>query len=188
MGQAKSIESFLPWRSRAVFLLICLLLPGCQEKEPPLSQKAAALVIIVQDALAELTQDLATPLAAEDYLEIDSVLMDFWVDRETWAGLPLKRVGVTDRLGAIISDYPAVNQVRGQNFAHFDAVAQALANRGIRQEMVVVAGFPEIFLICAPVAPQGQVLGTVWFALEAGKVKEFWNVGPEEFLRLDFNK
>lgn len=188
MDRAGWIRSGVLVRIWALLMLGSLVLPGCREQAPPLSPRAAALVIVVQDALAGLAADLAEPLAASDFTEIDVILQDYFSGAATGGGLPLKRLGVTDQLGATISDYPSPRQVRGQDFSHFAAVAQALQNHRISHERLFVPDLPDLFFLCAPVTHQGQVLGAVWFALEAEKVQARWGVGPEDFLRLDFNK
>jgi hypothetical protein len=172
----------------AVLGMVLALFFGCHPKEPPLSEKAAAKVKEVRETIARWSASLTGPVAHRDIDEINAILKDRFDAADQEAGLPLRRVGVTDNLGSVLAEYPMMQQVTGLDFSKYDSVVKALQNQKIGQERLFFENGPEIFLICAPLLDQGNVAGTVWLSLEAEKVKKIWEISTEAFLGINFNQ
>ena len=57
----------------AILIVMLTLLSGCQAKESPLSQKAAAMEIVVRDMVKYLSTALTDPVAEGDIAEINVI-------------------------------------------------------------------------------------------------------------------
>lgn len=95
----------------AVFVILLVLISGCQSKEPALGQKAAALVIVVQDTVARLTTALAGPVADSTLEEVNFILKDYFAGAGVEPRLPVRYAGVTNNQGIIRAAYPKINSI-----------------------------------------------------------------------------
>jgi hypothetical protein len=101
--------------------------------------------------------------------------------------LPVTYVGVTNNQGIILTAYPPINSI-GSDFSKYGVMAKVLHNKGIYQEKLFIDNYPEILMGCAPLANHGNVVGTVWLAMDAEKVRKTWEMKTEGFLGINFNK
>ncbi len=182
------IRKLRPLSHWAILLIILTLALGCQPKAPSLCQKAAARVKKVKGIVADMAAALADPVAQENIKKVNAILKESFAAAGQEAGLPLRRVGVTDNLGVVLTDYPLLEGIIGIDVSTYISVATALQNHKIGQERLFLENKLEVFVICAPLLSQGKVVGTVWLAWEAEKVREAWGISTEEFLGVDFNK
>ena len=176
-----------PLSQGAIVIIILALLTGCQAKEPHLSQKAAAMVIVVQDTMAGLSKALARPVADGDLKEINFILENQFSGAGVEPRLPVTYAGVTNNQGIILTAYPKINSI-GSDFSKYGVMVRVLQNKGIHQEKLFIDNYPEIWVICAPLTNQGRVVGTVWLALDAEKVRTTSKMSTEVFLGINFNK
>jgi hypothetical protein len=170
-----------------IFSIILILVSGCQTKGPPLSQNAAAMVIVVQDIVAHLSTALTGPVADGDIAEINVILKNYFSGAGLEPRLPVTYAGVTNNQGIILTAYPPIKSI-GSDFSKYGVMARVLQNKGIHQEKLFLDNYPEIWVICAPLVNHGKVVGTVWLALDAEKVRKTWEISSETFLGIDFNK
>jgi hypothetical protein len=187
MNKNCNINMFRSAQDWFILIIVLALLPGCQAKEPPLSQKAA-LVVVVQDTMARLSKALAGPLADRDLKEINFILENNFSGAGQEAQLPFLHSGVTGKEGIILASYPPEQGI-GKDFSNYSVVINALLNKKISQKRLYLENRPDIIVICAPILDQEEVVvGTVWFVLDAEKVRKTWGVSTEEFLGINFNQ
>ncbi len=170
-----------------ILIVMLILFSGCQAKESPLSQKAAAMVIVVQDMVTHLSTALTGPVADGDTAEINVILKNYFSGAGLEPRLPVTYAGVTNNQGIILTAYPPIKSI-GSDFSKYGVVAKTLQNKGIHQEKLFMENHPEIWVICASLVNQGKVAGTVWFAMDAEKVRKTWEISSEGFLGINFNK
>jgi hypothetical protein len=170
----------------AILIVALMLFSGCQTKEPPLSQKVAALVIVVQDMITSLSTALTGPVADGDIAEINAILKNYFSGVGLEPQLQVTYVGVTNNQGIILTAFPPIKSV-GSDFSKYGVMARTLQNKGIHQEKLFMENHPEIWVICAPLVSQGKVAGTVWLAMDAEKVRKTWEMSSETFLGINFN-
>jgi hypothetical protein len=144
-------------------------------------------VIVVQDIVARLTTVLAGPVADSNLEEVNFILKDYFAGGGLELRLPVRYAGVTNNQGIILTAYPPINSI-GSDFSKYGVMARVLQNKGIYQEKLFLDNYPEIWVICAPMTNQGRVVGTVWLALDAEKVRTTWEMSTEVFLGINFNK
>jgi len=101
--------------------------------------------------------------------------------------LPVTYAGVTNNQGIILTAHPKINSV-GSNFSKYGMVVKTLQKKGINQEKFFIDNYPEIWMICAPLANNGKVFGTGWLAQDAEKVRTTWEMSTDGFLGINFNK
>ena len=142
----------------AILIVMLTLLSGCQAKESPLSQKAAAMVIVVQDMVTHLSTALTGPVADGDIAEINVILKNYFSGAGLEPRLPVTYAGVTNNQGIILTAYPPIKSI-GSDFSKYGVMAKVLQNKGIYQEKLFIDNYPEILVSCAPLANHGKVVG-----------------------------
>lgn len=188
MGKTQLARRYRLVKQFAVCLILNIVLTGCGLQGPPLSQKAKEMVTAVQQAMACLTTALPAAMAHQDHAAVEVILRENYAAIHQRGTLPVRRIGVTDEMGSILMEYPVKVPIRGIDFSKYKPVANALHKKIISQERLYLKDRPEIFLVCGPLLKQAQVVGTVWIAFDADKIRESWEVTTEEFLKINFNQ
>jgi hypothetical protein len=130
---------------------------------------------------------LTGPVADGDTAEINVILKNYFSGAGLEPRLPVTYAGVTNNQGIILTPYPPIKSI-GSDFSKYGVVVKTLQNKGIHQEKLFMENHPEIWVICASLVNQGKVAGTVWFAMDAEKVRKTWEISTEGFLEINFNK
>lgn len=187
MKKITYLSMVINMKYKPIFVILLILTSGCQTKEPDLSQKEAALVIVVQDTISRLTKALIGPVAENNLEEVNLILKDYFSGAGLEPRLAVTYAGVTNNQGIILAAYPKTNAI-GSDFSKYGVMAKVLQNRGIYQEKLFIDNYPEIWVLCAPLMNHGKVVGTVWLALDAENVRTTWKMSTEVFLGINFNK
>ncbi len=76
-----------------------------------MSQKAAAMVIVVQETIARSTTALAGPVADSNLGEVNFILRNYFAGAGVEPRLPVRYAGVTNNQGIIRAAYPKINSI-----------------------------------------------------------------------------
>ena len=170
---------------RGVFLLILILLWGCQSKDPPLSQEAAKFAQDIKETISRFTPDLVGPVSKKDVPAIKPHLEKFYSGKKSEKELALLNLTILDGCGVVIIDHPQDKTI-GDDFSKYSACAQALQEKRLAQERLYTSDGGELYAIYAPLLDRDKVVGVACFVMDAEKVKKKWGVTSKEFLSINF--
>jgi hypothetical protein len=170
----------------SVLLLVALAWgPGCQQKKPPLSPKAAAFVKEVQAAIDRIGPPLAGPVARKDGPAVQKALVKaFSVCAEACEGM-FYNVFILDKQGVLTAVYPPA-EVKQLQFANYTAVKKAFAEKKPNQTILYQPDGTPTYIICVPLIENKEVAGILALGFEGNQVKEKRGVGEKEFHSLEF--
>jgi hypothetical protein len=170
----------------SVLLLVALAWgPGCQQKKPPLSPKAAAFVKEVQAAINRIGPPLARPVARKDGAAVQKALVKaFSVCADACEGM-FYNVFILDQEGILTAVYPPA-KVKALQFSNYTAVKKAFAEKKPNQSILYQPDGTPTYIIYVPLIENNQVAGILALGFEGNQVMEKRGVGEKEFLSLEF--
>jgi hypothetical protein len=167
--------------------LLVLALGGCQAKEPPLRPGAAQFKKEVKACIEKLQTSLVEPLSKKDLPAINETLKRVEPEAIKLCRMCPFRIGVMNHNGHTLAVYPPKEDAIG-NFSNYDVVIQTLNSRRTSQQRFFLQNHSQVYIICAPILKEDQVLGLVALAVSAEEAKQRWDMTAEEFLGIDFNR
>lgn len=170
----------------AVWIIISLILCGCPTKEPTLSPAALSFKKEIKECIDRLATPLISPLTSKNIPAINETLSRVEPQVIKLCRMCPFRIGVLDQDGDTLATYPLKKDM-GLNFSGYDLVAQTMKNRKISQQRFFLQDGSEIYIICAPLTREGEVVGLLAIGLSAAEAKARWGLTQKEFLSLDFN-
>jgi hypothetical protein len=188
----KVIVLLSKFASRAFFWLIlgwaALLVWGCQAK--PLSPGAANFKHEIKHCLNDLSAALQEPVARRDVPAIDAALSEVESPALKLCRLCPFRVGVLDQFGEALATYPPKpgGTPQGKNYSSYELVSKALKSKKIQQQRFYLQNGNKLYIICAPLLKNGNVIGLVALAINSADATKRWGITDKDFLSLDFNK
>jgi hypothetical protein len=171
-----------------IIVLVLLALawgPGCQEKKPPLSPKAAIFVKEVQAAINRIGPPLAAPVARKDAPAVQKALVKaFSVCAETCEDM-FYNVLILDQQGILTAVYPPA-EVKQLQFSNYTAVKKAFAEKKPNQSILYQPDGTPTYIIYVPLIENDKVAGILALGFAGNQVREKRGVGEKEFMSLDF--
>ncbi len=159
--------------------------PGCQQKKPPLSPKAAAFVKEVQDAIDRIGPPLAGPVARKDGPAVQKALVKaFSVCAESCEDM-LYSVFILDQEGILTAVYPPA-EVKALQYSNYAAVQKAFAQKKPNQSILYQPDGTPTYIIYVPLVENNQVAGILALGFAGNQVQGKRGVGEKEFLSLEF--
>jgi hypothetical protein len=172
-----------------IFVLMLMALawgPGCQEKKPPLSPKAAAFAKEVQAAIDRIGPPLAGPVARKDGPAVQKTLVKaFSVCAEACEGM-FYNVFILDQEGILTAVYPPA-EVKALQFSNYKAVKKAFAEKKPNQSILYQPDGTPTYIVYVPLIENNEVAGILALGFEGNQVREKRGVREKEFLSLEFH-
>jgi hypothetical protein len=170
-----------------LFLVLVLFFCGCQAKEPPLSPAEASFKKEVQELVEKLSPPLIEPVSKHSTAEINVTLQKFFSDPENEPRTcPFKFV-ITDKDGVTLAKYP-VEKGFGVDFSSYELVQKVLQEGKTAQGRFFLQDGSKVYVICAPLQRNGEVIGILALAVDANQVGKTCGLAEAKFLAIDFNR
>ncbi|MCL4503691.1 MAG: hypothetical protein M1438_17830 [Deltaproteobacteria bacterium] len=169
-----------------LLLLFLTVLGGCQAKEPPLSQKAAAFKKEVLDCLDRLCSGLVVAILNGDVDGINETLKKMEPEKIKLCRMCPFRIGILNKHGQTLTVYPFKMEAMG-NFASYEGVALTLKNRLINQQRLYLQDGSQIYLIFIPLLKDNTLVGIMVLSLSAKDAQDHWGLTEKEFMQINFN-
>jgi hypothetical protein len=170
-----------------VFLLLGLVLSGCQAKEPPLSPAAAAFKKEVQNYLDRLCQGVMKPLEAGDMAGLWETLKNLEPGAAKLCRMCPFNLAVLDKNGDTLMVYPHNGQDRG-SYSSYKVVVQTRESHKINQQRFFLQGGSQIYIICAPLLQGKHLVGIMALSVSVEEAKKRWGLTAKDFLAINFNQ
>jgi hypothetical protein len=164
-----------------------LLFYGCQAKPAPLSPGAAAFKHAIKDCLTKLSAGLMEPVAKKDILAITNALERVESPAVKLCSLCPFKIGVMNRFGEGLAVYPPKSDNNMKNYSSYDLVIKAINRKRIQQQIFYLQDGSELYIICAPLLRDGNLIGLVAIAVNSKDAGAKWNLTDKEFMALNFN-
>lgn len=185
------IFSMRKFKSRTLFGLALLaattLLFGCQAKPAPLSPAAASFKHEIKTCLTNLSTALMEPVANKDLAAINAALEKVESPAVKLCRLCPFQVGVLNRLGETLAIYPPRSGNGTKNYSSYDLITKAIHSKKIQQQRFFLQNGSELYIICAPLVREDNVIGLVAIAVNSVDAAKRWDLKEKEFLVIDFN-
>lgn len=174
-------------RAWPIFMLLLLMaLCGCQAKEPPLSPEAAAFKKEIQECLDRLCKGVVEGIVKGDVPAINETLKRIEPEAIKLCRMCPFRIGVLDKNGATVTVYPFKKEAVG-DFSGYEVVVRTLKNQKINQQRFFLQDGSQIYIVCAPLTKQDNLVGILALSLSAEDAKNRWGLSEKDFLAIDFN-
>jgi hypothetical protein len=164
-----------------------ILLSGCQAREASLSPGAATFKQEIKSCLTNLVVTLMEPVAKRDLAGIRVALEKAESPAVKLCRLCPFEIGVTDPSGATLASYPFKGDGKGKDYSKYDLVIKTINSKKIQQQRFFLPGGSVLYLVCAPLIRQEELLGLVAIAISSEEASKRWGLTEKEFLALDFN-
>ncbi len=175
-------------RLRVVPLILLLgLIYGCQAKEPPLSPGAASFKQEINECIAKLVKPLIEPVLKRDTAAINETLKKIEPEAIKLCRMCPFRIGVMNINGDTLAVYPPQKNAH-LDFHNYEVVQQALKTRKIAHQRLFLQDGSSLYVVCAPLIQEDQVIGMLAIALSGAEANSRWGLTEQEFLTLDFNR
>ena len=172
----------------SLLVAAALLFCGCQAKQPTLSPEAAHFKHDIKTCLDNLSATLREPVAQKDVAAINAALEKVESPAVKLCRLCPFRIGVLDKFGEALAVYPPQpNRYQGKNYSGYKLISEALKSKRIQQQRFYLQNGSELFIICAPLLQQDNVIGLVAIAVNSVEAAKKWGISDKQFLALDFN-
>jgi hypothetical protein len=170
----------------ALMVLLAAAFFGCQSPAP-LRPGAAEFKKEVKDCIKTLHTSLLEPLAQRNIPALNETLKKVEPEAVKLCRMCPFRIGVLNQEGYTLTVYPPKEDAAG-NFSNYEVVVQALKSRRIATQRFFLQDGAQLYIICVPLLKEDQVLGLLALAVSADEAKKRWDMSPEEFLAIDFNR
>jgi hypothetical protein len=168
-------------------LVAAILFCGCQAKPAPLSPEAASFKQAIKDCLHNLSTTLMDPVAKKDLRAITAALEKIESPAVKLCSMCPFQIGVLNKFGEGLAIYPPRAANNKRNYSSYDLVTKALNTKKIQQKRFYLQDGTELYIICAPLVRQGNVIGLVAIAVNSEDAEKRWGITGKDFLALDFN-
>ena len=166
-------------------LVGAVMLFGCQASQPPLSPAAASFKREIKLCLTTLSASLVEPIATRDLNGIQTALDKIEPQAVKLCRMCPFNIGVLNRNGETLAVHPPKDHTR--NFSSYDLVIKAINSKKIQQQRFFLQNGSELYIICAPIMHDDQVIGLTAIAISAEEAKQRWGLTEKEFMAIDFN-
>ncbi len=170
-----------------VLVVAAMLFCGCQAKPAPLSPAAATFKHEIKTCLANLSTALMEPVAKKDVAAINAALAKVESPAVKLCSLCPFQIGVMNQSGEGLATYPPRSGHNAQNYSNYDLVTKAIKTKKIQQQRFFLQDGSGLYLICAPLVREGNVIGLVAIAVNSEDAGKRWGLTEKDFLALDFN-
>lgn len=160
---------------------------ACQSQEPPLHSGTAEFKKEVKDCITTLQTHIVQPLFQKDLPALNEALKYAEPQAVKLCRMCPFRIGVLNQEGVTLVVHPPKENAIG-NFSSYEVVIQALKSRRTAQQRLFLQDGSQVYIICAPIFREDQVLGLLVLAVSADEAKKRWDMTAEEFLAIDFNR
>jgi hypothetical protein len=187
------MNGFLTHRLRSLsrgavgLLVLALLFPACQAKEPPLSPAAASFKKEVKDCLDRLSAPLIEPVLKRDQAGMNEALKKTEPEAVKLCRMCPFRIAVLDQTGHALTVYPFKAEAVA-DFSNYELVQQIMKTRVVCQKQLFLQDGSKIYIICAPLKRQDELVGILAISLNADEAKNRWGLTEQEFQTIDFNR
>jgi hypothetical protein len=179
------------FKSRAPFWLTlglaAILFCGCQSKPAPLSPGVANFKHEIKDCLNKLFEALREPVANKDIPAINAALQKIESPAVKLCRMCPFKIGVLDRHGDGLAMYPPSNGNNLKNYSGYGLVQKAINSKKIQQQRFFLQNGSEIYIICAPLLRNDNLIGLMAIAINSEDANKRWDLTDKAFLALDFN-
>jgi hypothetical protein len=183
--QGSCFEKFWPLSLLAALFLF--LICGCPATEPPLSPGAASFKKEVKECLTKVSAPLVEPVARKNVAAINKILDQIEPETIKLCRMCPFTIGVLNAKGDTLTVHPQKPDAMG-NFGDFEVVRQTLKTRKISTQRLFLQDGSEIYIICAPLLKEHEVVGILALALRSDEAQKRWSITEKEFLVLNFNQ
>ncbi len=188
MPEIRSVRETRLLRAGATLLIaLCMMVWGCQAKEPPLSPAAASFKKAVQEEIARLAPALLEPVAKKSTAQINITLQKIFSDPKNEGPLWPYKIVVTDKNGVSLGKYP-VERGFSMDFSNYSVVQKCLKNCKTSYGRLFTAKGSNLYVICSPILKGEEVKGILALALDAQEVSTKWGISEQQFLALEINE
>jgi hypothetical protein len=187
------MEPIFPRESRSkgrfwlVLVVAAILFCGCQAKPAPLSPAAATFKHEIKTCLANLSTALMEPVANKDVAAINAALSKIESPAVKLCSLCPFQIGVMNRSGEGLAAYPPKSSNNGKNYSRYELIGKAIKSKKIQQQRFFLQDGSGLYIICAPLVREGNVIGLVAIAVNSEDATKRWGLTEKDFLALDFN-
>jgi hypothetical protein len=176
--------------TRAAFWLIlglaAALIWGCQAKK--LSPGAANFKHEIKQCISDLSTVLKGPVSQKNVAAINAALEKVESPALKLCRLCPFQIGVLDQYGQALATYPprkGGNQ--GKNYSGYVLVSKALNSKKIQHQRFYLQDGTQLYIICAPLLKDDQVIGLVAIAVNSVDAAKRWGLTEKDFMALDLN-
>ncbi|MBM4284990.1 MAG: hypothetical protein FJ128_07045 [Deltaproteobacteria bacterium] len=175
------------WGSAMLLLWLLAAGLGCQAERPELSKGAAAFKKHVHTVLAALQAPLASALVSGDAALLDRSLEKACVALESKGQGISGVVLVLDLRGVALSRYPR-QELPTRRFSDYALVQRVLRDRKTFAGLLYLPPGKKLYAVCSPIIERGDnFVGILTIVMQESEVQQKWELGPAEFLSIDFN-
>lgn len=168
-------------------LIATTLFCGCQAKPAPLSPAAASFKHEIKTCLNNLTTALIEPVANKDVAAINAALQKAESGAVKLCCLCPFQIGVLNKLGEALTVYPPRSGNGTKNYSNYDLVTKAINTKKIQQQRFFLQNGSVLYIICAPLVRENNVIGLVAIAVNSEDAAKRWDLKETEFLGINFN-
>ena len=97
------------------------------------------------------------------------------------------QVGVLNQAGEALVTYPPKSSNNRNNYSNYGLITKAINSKKIQQQRFFLQNGSGLYMICAPLVREGNVIGLVVIALNSADATKRWGLTEKDFLALDFN-
>jgi hypothetical protein len=159
---------------------------GCHQ-EPPLNPGITSFKQELKGCFDSIAITLMDPVARKDIAGVKAALEKVESPAVKLCRMCPFEIGVLDPSGKILSTYPVKGDGKGKDFSSYDLVKKAISSKKIQQQGLFLPDGSKLYLVCAPLIRQDQLIGLVAIAISSADAEKRWNLTEKEFLALDFN-
>jgi hypothetical protein len=168
-------------------VMAAVLVCGCQSKPAPLSPGAASFKHEIKTCISNLSVTLMEPLAKKDVPAITAALGKVESPAVKLCSLCPFKIGVLDRNGGGLAQYPSRSGNNMKNYSSYDLIAKAIKSKKVQQQRFYLQDGSELYIICAPILREDNLVGLVAIAINSEDAKKRWDLTEKDFLALNFN-
>ncbi len=163
-----------------------ILFFGCHQ-EPPVNPQVATFKQEIKSCLDSIAITLMEPVAKKDVAGVKAALEKVESPAVKLCRMCPFEIGVLDPSGKILSSYPDKGEGKAKDYSSYDLVKKAISSKKIQQQVLFLPDGSKLYLICAPLIRQNQLIGLVAIAISSADAEKRWNLTEKDFLALDFN-
>ena len=163
-----------------------ILLFGCHQ-EAPVNPGIATFKQELKSCFDNIAVTLMDPVARKDVAGIQAALEKVESPAVKLCRLCPFEIAVLNPAGEIMAAYPVKGAGKAKNFSSYELVKKAISSKKIQQQGLSLPDGSKLYLVCAPLIRQNELIGLVAIAISSADAEKRWNLTEKEFLALDFN-